>query len=107
MLTGFDLDLARQDQPDRGTGSGAFTPRPRPALETVLGKWLEHDPILEVIAAWPTPAHLRKAGRARIDAKLKSKGAKRHAAWAQAITDALGKQTVVVAGTEGQAPCSY
>ncbi len=66
----------------------------------MLGKWLEHDSVLEVIAAWPTPADLRKAGRTRIDAKLKSKGAKRHAAWAQAITDALARQSVVVAGTD-------
>lgn len=66
----------------------------------MLGKWLEHDSVLEVISAWPTPADLRKAGRARIDVKLKSKGAKRHAVWAQTITGALDKQTVVVAGTD-------
>ena len=53
-----------------------------------------------MIAAWPTPADLRKAGRARIDTKLKANGCRRHTAWAKAITDALGKQTVVVAGTD-------
>ncbi|RTE47616.1 IS110 family transposase [Actinobaculum sp. 352] len=99
MLTGFDLDLARQVNQTANRIRGLYT-QIHPALETVLGKWLEHDSVLEVIAAWPTPADLRKAGRARIDAKLKAKGAKRHAAWAQAITDALGKQTVVVAGTD-------
>ncbi len=56
--------------------------------------------MLEVIAAWPTPVALRKAGRARIDAKLKAHGAKRHAVWAQALVDALTRQTVVVAGTD-------
>ena len=49
---------------------------------------------------WPTPERLHKAGRARIDAKLKKHGAHRHAAWTQEILDALAKQTVTVTGTE-------
>ena len=61
---------------------------------------MEHDSVLEVIATWSTPAALRKAGRARIDAKLKANGCRRHAAWAQAIVEALSKQTVTVAGTD-------
>lgn len=56
--------------------------------------------ILEVIASWPTPAALRKAGRARVDANLKAHGARRHATWANTIIDALGAQSVVVAGTD-------
>ena len=71
-----------------------------PALETVLGSLLEHDAILEAIAAWPTPTALKKAGKARIDARLNKHGARRHAAWAQQICDALDKQTVTVAGTD-------
>ena len=43
---------------------------------------------------------MRKAGRARIDAKLKKHGARRHAAWAGKIVSALGRQTVTVTGTE-------
>ena len=43
---------------------------------------------------------MRKAGRARIDAKLKKHGARRHAAWAGRIVSALGRQTVTVTGTE-------
>ena len=50
--------------------------------------------------AWPPPTALRKAGKARIDARLKKHGARRHAAWAQQVCDALDKQTVVVAGTD-------
>ncbi len=73
MLTGFDLDLARQVNQTANRIRGLYT-QTHPALEAVLGKWLEHDPILEVIAAWPTPADLRKAGRARIDAKPRSQG---------------------------------
>jgi len=99
MLTGFDLDLARQVNQASNRIRGLYT-QVHPALKTVLGPRLEHDSVLEVIAAWPTPAALRKAGRARIDAKLKAHGARRHAAWAQAIIDALARQTVVVAGTD-------
>ena len=42
---------------------------------------------------------MRKAGRARIDARLKKHGARRHAAWAGRIVSALGRQTVTVTGT--------
>ena len=73
MLTGFDLDLARQVNQVSNRIRGLYT-QIHPALEGVLGPWLEHDSVLEVIATWPTPAALRKAGRARIDAKLKANG---------------------------------
>ncbi len=66
----------------------------------MLGPWLEHDAVLQVIATWPTPTALRKAGRARVDATLKAHGARRHAAWANAIIDALDAQSVVVVGTD-------
>ena len=80
MLTGFDLDLARQVNQTSNRIRGMYT-QIHPALEKVLGPRLEHDAVLEVIASWPTPAALRKAGRARINAKLKA-------------------QSVVVAGTD-------
>ena len=99
MLTGFDLDLARQVNQTSNRIRGLYT-QVHPALEKILGPWLEHDAVLEVIASWPTPAALRKAGRARIDAKLKAHGARRHATWAGAIIDALTAQSVVVAGTD-------
>lgn len=99
MLTGFDLDLARQVNQTSNRIRGLYT-QIHPALEKVLGPWLEHDAVLEVIATWPTPAALRRAGRARVDARLKAHGARRHAAWAGAIIDALGAQSVVVVGTD-------
>ena len=99
MLTGFDPDPARQVNQTEGRIRGLYT-QIHPALETILGPRLKHDAVLEVIAAWPTPTALRKAGRARIDAKLKKHGARRHAAWAGKIVSALGRQTVTVTGTE-------
>ena len=58
---------------------------------------------MEVIAAWPTPADLKRAGKARIDARLKKHGCRRHATWAGQIVSALEHQTVVVAGTDAAA----
>ena len=102
MLTGFDLDLARQVNQTANRIRGLYT-QIHPALEAVLGPWLEHDAVLEAIAAWPTPAELKRAGEARIDTKLKKHGCRRHAAWAQTIVEALGQQTVTVAGTHAAA----
>ena len=99
MLTGFDLDLARQVNQTANRIRGLYT-QIHPALEAVLGPWLEHDAILEVITAWPTPAELKRAGRTRIDARLKKHGCRRHATWAGQIVSALEHQTVVVAGTD-------
>ena len=52
------------------------------------------------VAAWPTPTALKKAGRARIDARLKKYGCRRHATWAGWIVSALGHQSVIVAGID-------
>lgn len=46
MLTGFDLDLARAVNQTEGRIQGLYT-QIHPALERVLGPWLEHDTILE------------------------------------------------------------
>ncbi|CBT77405.1 MULTISPECIES: IS110-like element ISAar17 family transposase [Glutamicibacter] len=99
MLTGFDLDLARQITQTSNRIRGLFT-QIHPPLERILGPWLEHDAVLEVLAAWPTPAALRHAGKARIDAKLKKYGARRHTAWASTVIDALDEQSVIVVGTD-------
>ena len=102
MLTGFDLDLARQVNQSANRIRGLYT-QIHPALEAVVGPWLEHDAVLEVIAAWPTPADLKRAGKSRIDARLKKHGCRRHATWAGQIVSALEHQTVVVAGTDAAA----
>lgn len=81
MLTGFDLDLARQITQTSNRIRGLFT-RIHPPLERILAPWL------------------KRAGKARIDAKLKKHGARRHTTWASNIIDALDEQTVVVVGTD-------
>lgn len=99
MLTGFDLDLARQVNQTANRIRGLYT-QIHPALEAVLGPKLEHDSILKLISSYPTPAQLKKAGKTRIAAKLKANGAKLHTAWAEQIVQALAKQSVTVAGTQ-------
>ena len=87
-------------QPDRQPDPGPVHPDPpRPGGHPGTSAGARRRPGRPV-AAWPTPTALRKAGRARIDAKLKKHGARRHAAWAGRIVSALGRQTVTVTGTE-------
>lgn len=79
MLCGLDVDLARQiDQTSKCIRS-LYT-QIHPALKQALGPRLDHDAVLTVIAIWPNHAQLRGADKARIDAKLKKAGARKHAA---------------------------
>ena len=104
MLTGFDLDLARQvNQSANRIRGQSFTQDPAQPSRPWWGPGQAHDAVLEVIAAWPTPADLKRAGKARIDARLKKHGCRRHATWAGQIVSALEHQSVVVAGTDAAA----
>ena len=104
MLTGFDLDLARQVNQTKGRIRGQpFTqtpPSPRDRGGALAGRttpsWRSSPP-------GTAPADLKRAGKARIDAKLKKHGCRRHATWAAQIGSALEHQTVVVAGTDAAA----
>ncbi len=64
MLTGFDPDLARAVNQTEGR---------------IRGQWLTPD---------PTPVELKRADKARTDARLKARGCRRHATWA--TQDRLG-----------------
>lgn len=80
MLTGCDDDLARQIIQTRNRIRGLFT-QIHPGVERVIGPRLDHRAILAMLQTWPVPAALKKAGRARIGAKLKKQGARRWQAW--------------------------
>ena len=101
MLTGFDLDLARQvNQSANRIRCQSFTqtpPSPRAGAGALAGRT---TPPLGPVAAWPTPAKLKSAGKARTDARLKAHGCRRHATWAGQIVSALELQSVTVAGTD-------
>ena len=66
MLTGFDLDLARQVNQTEGRIRGqSFTqtpPSPRAGAGALAGRT---TPSWRPVAAWPTPAKLKSAGKAR------------------------------------------
>ena len=104
MLTGFDLDLARQVNQTEGRIRGqSFTqtpPSPRAGAGALAGRT---TPSWRPVAAWPTPADLKRAGRTRNDAKLKAHGCRRHTTWAGQIVSALELQSVTVAGTNAAA----
>ena len=104
MLTGFDLDPARQVNQTEGRIRGqSFTqtpPSPRGCAGALAGRT---TPSWRPVTAWPTPAELKRAGKTRIDARLKKHGCRRHATWAAQIVSALEHQTVVVAGTNAAA----
>ena len=104
MLTGFDLDPARQVNQTEGRIRGqSFTqtpPSPRDRGGALAGRttpsWRSSPP-------GTAPADPKRAGKTRIDAKLKKHGARRHATWAAQIGSALEHQTVMVAGTDAAA----
>ena len=62
--TGFDLDLARQVNQTEGRIRGLYT-QIHPALETVVGPWLEHDSVLEIIAARHRPSRPEASGQGK------------------------------------------
>ena len=101
MLTGFDLDLARQVNQSANRIRGQWlNPDPAQPSRAVAGPWPgARRRLWRPVAAWPTPADLKHAGRTR----LKKHGCRRHATWASQIVSALEHQTVVVAGTNAAA----
>ena len=100
MLTGFDLDLARQVNQTEGCIRGQWHPSPHPTLGPWPGvrrrRWGPSP-------TWSTPAVLKRVGKTRTDARLKARGCRRHATWAAQIVSALELQSVTVAGTDAAA----
>lgn len=99
MICGFDDGLAKQATATSNRIRGLLT-QIHPALETVIGKHLDHVAMAELLVKYPTPALLRKAGEARIGALLKKHAPRAWKRWAKDIMAALGAQSVVVSGTE-------
>lgn len=64
MLTGFDLDLARQVNQSANRIRGLYT-QIHPALERVLGPWLEHDAVLEARRRLAHPSRSEASGQGK------------------------------------------
>jgi hypothetical protein len=79
------------------------SPAIHPALERVLGPRVTHPAVADLLARYPTPAKLAAAGRGHVRARLKKHAPRLAESLAEEIFDALGQQTVVVAGTEAAA----
>ncbi len=99
MLCGFDDDLAKQATATSNRIRGLLT-QIHPALESIIGRHLDHVAMAELLAKYPTPAALRRAGQARIGALLRKHAPRAWKSWAKEIIVALDAQTVVVSGTE-------
>ena len=99
MICGFDDDLSKQATATSNRIRGLLK-QIHPALETVIGKHLDHVAMAELLVKYPTPALLRKAGEVRIGALLKKHAPCAWKRWAKDIMAALGAQSVVVSGTE-------
>lgn len=98
MLCGFDDDLAKQATATSNRIRGLLT-QIHPPLERVLGPRLNHPAVLDLLRTWPTPEALRHAGRRRIGNRLTKLAPRMGERLADEIIDALGRQTVIVAGT--------
>ena len=99
MLCGFDDDLVAQATATSHRIRGLLT-QIHPALERVLGPRLDHPAVLDLLRTWPTPQALRQAGTKRVAARLRKLAPRIGERLAEEISQALDRQTVVVAGTE-------
>ena len=99
MLCGFDDDLVKQITATSNRIRGLLT-QIHPALERVIGPRLEHPAMPALFERYPGPAAIRKAGKSRVAVLLRKHAPRKGEAWADAIFEALGEQTVTVAGTD-------
>ena len=99
MLNGFDEDLATSATAVSNRIRGLLT-QIHPALERVVGAHLEHRAMVALLQKYPTPAALARAGQPRVGAFLAKSAPRAGKSWAQDVFTALGRQSVVVAGTD-------
>ena len=98
VLLGYDDDLANE--------TTRLTKRARdllmnisPALERALGPRITHPAVRALLTAFPTPQLLRAADPDHIAALLRANAPRIHTTLHTELTQALGAQTVVIAGT--------
>ena len=99
MLCGFDDDLAKQATATSNRIRGLLT-QIHPALERVIGKHLDHPVMPALLAKYPGPDALRKAGQKRVATFMRKYAPRAGNAWAADIFEALDQQSVTVAGTD-------
>src|SRR5690625_7274415 len=70
MLCVFDDDLAKQATATSNRIRGLLT-QIHPALERVIGKHLDHPVMAALLAKYPTPAALKRAGQTRVSTLMR------------------------------------
>lgn len=98
MICGFDDDLAAQATQASNRIRGLLT-QIHPALERVLGPWLDHSAVLDLLQRYPSPEKLASQGEKRLASQLCKLAPRLGKRLAADITQALAEQTVVVPGT--------
>lgn len=98
LLCGFDDDLRQQRTATSNRLRGLLT-QLHPALERVLGPRLDHPAVLELLQHASTPQALAALGERRLSTRLQVRAPRLAPRLAREIMQALGEQTVVVAGT--------
>ena len=98
VLNGYDTDLAADATRLTNRLRDALTGL-SPALERVLGPRLHNAGARDLLARYPTPQALATAGRGRIARTLRKRSPRLAKALTEAVTGALGAQTVVVSGS--------
>lgn len=98
LLCGFDDDLRQQLTATSNRLRGLLT-QIHPALERVLGPRLDHPAVLALFQKYSTPQALQALGERRLGRRLTAKAPRLATRLAHDIMQALGEQTVVVAGT--------
>jgi len=95
ILNGFDIDLAADVTRVASRLRDALTSI-SPALERAIGSRLSHGGIRALLAKYPTPAALRKAGKTRVAKLMKARSPRLANKVADAVFTALDAQTVTV-----------
>ena len=95
VLGGYDADLAADATRLSNRLRDALT-SVSPALERVLGPRLHRAGVRDLLARYPSPAALAKAGRGRIGRTIRKRSPRLAAALTNAVVTALEAQTVAV-----------
>ncbi|MFI6289569.1 IS110 family transposase [Streptomyces sp. NPDC051018] len=102
MLTGYDHDLAGEVNRTTNQLRGLLS-RIYPSLERVLGPRLACPYVQALLSSEGSPARLKRLGRTRCEALLKTHGSRKARPLTAEIYQALAEQTLAVPGTGASA----
>jgi len=98
VIVGYDDDLAGEVTRVSNRIRGLLT-QIHPALERVLGPKIQHAAVLELLIRFGGPQGLAGASRRQLLAATKTRAPRSYERLLDALTAALGEQTVTVPGT--------